>query len=154
MNSVIVKVLALALVVAVLGVSLMVNLYTTTKHQLDQANAIIREQHNIIEAQNTVVQAEHSNRRIVEHVTQIIRETPNANQPIAPDVAVAWGDGIDRLRTPEPTSSSTPKHLSRPASGKTTDARTNSGAVGRVLCETGRSLSKLQHAVGKCSAGS
>lgn len=73
-----------------------------------------------------------------------VQETENANQPISPDVATAWADGIDRVR--DAWTNDAPKHVvprsdDADASKRDADGRTTSG----LLHQTGTSASSMQH---------
>lgn len=71
-----------------------------------------------------------------------VQETENANQPISPDVATAWADGIDRVRNA--WTNDAPKHVvprSDDANASKRDA--DGGAISGLLHQAGTSLSSM-----------
>ena len=69
-----------------------------TKNALEDSREEAAKYEHIIEVTERIEERDTVIVRATDRASDAIKETPNADQPISPDVAAAWAAGIDSVR--------------------------------------------------------
>lgn len=124
-----------------------------TKKALENQRELTAAWTALSETQERVRVREEGVRTVVErHVTEIER-APNANDPVPPDVALAWANAIDSVRDESHAGASgEPTQLLGPRGGATSGGRPNGGEAKHVLSTARGRISTMQRAPGRSSS--
>lgn len=99
----------------------------TVEDELAAKEELVEQQLKTIEGQNEISQFSNRINRRLDQLEQTIEDAPNAQTPVSPDVANAWGNAIDGLRDDAGVSpvDSGPKDMPRSNTSSSSNRRTN-----------------------------
>lgn len=106
---------------------------TLTKNALELANERAEQWQQISEAQERIRVREESIQRASNIATRIIREAPNANTPVPPDISHAWAVSIDSVRDAGTNTTNEHDDMPRTSGGAPKRRGADIGPADRVL---------------------